>query len=57
MQDYINLSLLLFTYGISVIVLVGISILTVNYLSIRAYKIENVNRIHHTKEAEYQKVI
>ncbi len=57
-QDYINLLVLLLTYAIVVWILIGISVLIVNYLSTRASKIENANRMQQTTEEqnEYQKM-
>jgi len=58
MQDYINLLLLLFAYAILAWMIIGISVLTVNYLSSRASKIEIVNQMQQTTEVqnEYQRM-
>ncbi len=58
MQDYINLLLLLFAYAILAWMIIGISALTVNYLSARVFKIENANRIQQTTEVQnkYQRM-
>ena len=57
-HDYINLVLLLLTYGISAMVLIGISVLIVNRLSFRAAKIRNENQINLiTTQSKHQKAI
>jgi len=56
MQDYINLSLLLFAYATLAGIAIGISVCTVNYLLIRASKIENVNQMQQITKAKYQKM-
>lgn len=55
-QDHINLILLLLSYGVIALILIGISVLMVNY-SIRATKMRNEDQIEQTAQSKYQRIV